>query len=148
MGNPRFFLWFFRFRRWIPAVRRVAGGDMRSIAEIFVIKKSPKIPKNCRFWRFWPIFGDFEFESSGNAAKMAKFTWFHSVARFGCGFSRKSPILVFLTDFWQKTHLNYLVTLFQQSIKYTEKELSLAVSQKLSKIKKFFKDIFCISWGT
>ena len=29
-------------------------------------------PKNCWFWRFWPIFGDFEFEPSGNAAEMAK----------------------------------------------------------------------------
>ena len=29
-------------------------------------------PKNHWFWRFWPIFGDFEFESSGNAVEMAK----------------------------------------------------------------------------
>ena len=29
-------------------------------------------PKNHWFWRFWPIFDDFEFESSGNAVEMAK----------------------------------------------------------------------------
>ena len=48
-------------------------------------------PKNRQFWRFWPIFGDFEFELSGNVAEMAKITRFHSVARFGCGYPQKSP---------------------------------------------------------
>ena len=29
-------------------------------------------PKNHWFWHFWPIFGDFELESSGNAVEIAK----------------------------------------------------------------------------
>ena len=29
-------------------------------------------PKNCQFWHFWPIFGDFILEPSGNVAEMAK----------------------------------------------------------------------------
>ena len=50
-----------------------------------------KFSKNCWFWRFWPIFGDFEFEPSGNVAEMAKITRFHNVPRFGCGYPQKSP---------------------------------------------------------
>ena len=62
------------------------------------------------FWQIsnWPKLPDFKVSPDLNS-----------------NFHQKLPILAFLTDFWQKMHLNYLVMLFQQSIKYTEKELSL-----------------------
>ena len=48
----------------------------------------------------------------------------------------------------QKTWLVTLSGPLAAILKFTQKCKQTAVSQKLSEIKNFFQDIFCISWGT
>ena len=73
-----------------------------------------------KYWHFHVIFGGF-----WQILNWPKLPDFKASPDLDSNFHQKLPILAFLTDFWQKMHLNYLVMLFQQSIKYTEKELSL-----------------------
>ena len=68
------------------------------------------------------------------------------------------PLYLHFYELWRaenffgnrKLQKTWLVTPFgplAAILKFTQKCKQTAVSQKLSKIKKFFQDIFCISWG-
>ena len=62
---------------------------------------------------------------------------------------RKGALVKYFCN--RKIQKTWLVTLFGPLVailKFAQKCKQRAVSQKLSKIKNFFKDIFCISWGT
>ena len=48
----------------------------------------------------------------------------------------------------QQTWLVTLSAPLVAILNFTQKCKQTVVSQKLSKIKNFFQDIFCISWGT